>query len=55
MAPVSLHQSLPRLAFGILDQHPALRALHEADQQDEANRQRDDHHDQQAGNRPFAA
>ena len=39
------------LALGILDQHPALGALHEADEQHQRDRQREDGDDQQRAQR----
>ena len=43
------------LALGILDQHPALGALHEADEQDQDDGQHDDADDEHAAERAGAA
>ncbi len=40
VAALLLHRPARRLALGILHQHAALGALHEADEQDEADDQR---------------
>ena len=42
MRALRLHLAARGLALGILDQDPALRPLHEADEQDQDGGQRDD-------------
>ena len=55
MRGLALEHAVADLALGILDQQPALRALHEHDEGDHHDRHHDDDQDQAGGQRALAA